>query len=472
MNPLNHEDILQGDSFHIDVNSLALHIYSKEEYSQSNNLRRARIMHEYDHLVRLLGTSYGLVRHGFLTNYLEYFLKSLKIREGLPELVQDWNAVNRSAAKKPKMVSNEFEFYYFGDKSYSDVFKAQCLLESIRTLDGFNIPTMGIKSMSGWVQYFLELYGNTQTNPKEFHHYLSKLWGKKLDESKLIHLDGIPINIQDVLEYLGVVVELAYQSQDKQIVSEFPMDLPPKKYLQILNAIKEFLPNAFDLDTMNIGEEVESLLELALWIPLWPGMKASDLPEHAIHLIPSFRLGHILDACRELNLEFTFGVDKDVRQISPKAKEFQESICHHLGWESPTVIAKKWTIALEDISKHSDQWNRIFFHHPKSRRLEWSKKLISEFSQEPVSAPMLAGSRHYGKINFPSILYLGNKEKIYLPNRETDCPSEDRHFHNLDVLLFSASKNAVNQNDWYWLPPAIKQEAIETWNRLIAAEMF
>jgi hypothetical protein len=394
-----------------------------------------------------------LIRYGFLTCYLEYFIKALRVREGLPELVRDWSKVGSSA--RPKMTADEFTFFYFGEQSHSDIYRAQCLLQSVRTLDGCNLTDIGINTMAGWVQYVFELCNQDQSNPEKFLQHLTRLWGQQPQKGQLIYLDGHPISIHDILEYFGVLVEISYHVQDGGQESRFPADLLEKTYLQILNTVKEYLPHTFDYSAFTMANEIEALLELSLWIPLWPSMSIDDLPEHAIHLIPSYRLGCILDACEKLNLPFTFSDKKDVEEISPLAKEFQEAICDYLNWKTPSFIAERWHAALGEIEQTNNSWNKFYFHHPRSRRLAWSRQLILEFGNEPVSGPMLAGSRHYGKINFPTIYNDNDDEQGYIPNGEIDWPAEDRHFQKIDVLLFSAARSAVNKNEWDWIPTSV-----------------
>jgi hypothetical protein len=64
-----------------------------------------------------------------------------------------------------------------------------------------------------------------------------------------------------------------------------------------------------------------------------------------------------------------------------------------------------WTLGTESLNQIEKQaesgWSKVFFHHPKSRRLAWPKQLVLECAENPVSGPMLAGSRYYGKLDFP-----------------------------------------------------------------------
>jgi hypothetical protein len=69
------EDTLEGNDFQFHLGSLAL-LADKINVPDAGIPRTARVLHEYDHLVRLLGTSYGMVRHGLLSQYLHYFLQA------------------------------------------------------------------------------------------------------------------------------------------------------------------------------------------------------------------------------------------------------------------------------------------------------------------------------------------------------------------------------------------------------------
>lgn len=466
------QDCLEGENYIFQMSSLSLVKKNSNAEGKSTNSvsNKARVLHEYDHMMRLLGTPYGLIRHGFMTNFLEYFLKAFRVRSGLDPLVKDWLLVKQKI--RPNISGEEFNHVYFGDKSYSDIYRAQCFLNAIRTLDGSNLNFVGIDSMAGWAEYVIGLIGVEYEDKEAFRLHLKKLWGNRPQRGKLIYIDQKPVSSHDMLEYLGVVVEMAYQVKERGAISEFPADLSERVYLQILNAVKTYLPEVFDYENYTMAQELEALLELCYWIPLWPGMEVDDLLEHAIYYLPSYRLEMILDAARVLKLPFSFENNMDVNDIAPKAKKFQESICQLLSWPTPTAIAAKWHIALEYIDDNSSQWHKAYFHHPKSRRLSWSKQLIQEFSANPVTGPMLAGSNHYGKINFPLINDQSNSMDIYLPNGEIDWPEEDRDFQKLDLLLFTAATFAVNPNDWLWLPKPVRVEAQETWSRLAGAGIF
>lgn len=472
MSDFHLDDILKGNNYSLQMSGLSLIV--EDDHSDtplsSQVARQARILHEYDHLVRILGTPYGLIKHGLFTYYLEYFLKSFSVREALPNLVRDWNKVG--SLVKPRMTTEELELFYFGDTAHSDVYRARCFFNSIRTLDGRNLGNVGIDVMAGWSHYVFALCGQNSEAPEQFFQNLNMLWGKHPGEGSLIYIDGRPINIPDILEYLGVVVETAYFTQYSKTESQFPPDLSAKLYLQILNVVKEYVPKAFNYSNFTMAQEVEGLLELSLWSPLWPGMNPDELPQHAIHLIPSYRLGYILDACRKLDVSFSFDDNLDVEQVSSRVREIQEKVCRHLGWKPPAYIAEKWHSALGEIEQSPDTWTKYFFHHPRSRRTAWSKQLILEFGNEPVSGPMLAGSRHYGKINFPTIYNKNQEEHGYMPNGEIDWPEEDRHFQRMDVLLFTASSSAVKVTDWVRIPDPDKLESYETWRRLIDAKPF
>jgi hypothetical protein len=128
-----------------------------------------------------------------------------------------------------------------------------------------------------------------------------------------------------------------------------------------------------------------------------------------------------------------------------------------------------WTLGTESLNQIEKQaesgWSKVFFHHPKSRRLAWPKQLVLECAENPVSGPMLAGSRYYGKIGFPSLLDQSRREDGFIANGHVEWSEKDRDYQRMEVLLFTASTYAPTLRDWKWLPLKARQEAVETWRR-------
>lgn len=457
------EDTLEGNDFQFHLGSLAL-LAGKLDAPGAGIPRTARVLHEYDHLVRLLGTSYGLVRHGLLSQYLHYFLQAFEQAGDLATFRSRWNEVR--SGTDGKLGADRFDSMYFRDESSRNLFRAQACLDGVGILDGKALGAVGVGALASWGEYCEGLLGNSPIQNDALLARLRQLWGAVPRDRKpsLIYIDGVPLRVHDILEYLGVVVELGYRVQYGEGLGEFPSDLSERVYLQILNVIKTYVPKA--IDDVRMAHEVEALLELALWVPLWPSMSEIDLPEHGTHLLPSYRLQLLLDAAKELDLPFSFDDRTDVEEISPRAREFQEAICNHLKWPSPATIAKHWATGLTAIEANaSDDWTKVFFHHPRSRRLAWSKQLIVECGEHPVSGPMLAGARHFGTIGFPTILDHSQFQRGFIRNGEVAWPEADRDFQRMDVLLITGATYAPFPRDWKWLPPVVQQEAVETWLR-------
>jgi hypothetical protein len=455
-------DVLAGAEFEFEMSSLALRVHDVGHGGGSIE-RTARVLHEYDHLVRMLGTSYGLVRHGFASHYLDYFLRASASAGELDAFRKHWNAARKTARDaQPQTV---LEQYFAGDRE-SLVLRSHTFREAIAMLDGGGLDGMRVGPLLSWAEYVAGLIGAI-VDEEALRDYAHELWGSRPARSnRLIHIDGHPLSVKDILEYLGIVVELAYAVQygDRR---EFPSDLSARTYLQILNTLKAFMPRALDAERMMMAQEVEGLFELALWIPLWPGMTAADLPEHAIDLIPSYRLSAVIDSCEELGLPLTLDTSvDDLDEVSTRVRVLQVAICEHRRWPLPDVIAQHWEAALQKVEAANETgWSRVFFHHPRSRRATWARQLVRECGEHPVSGAMLAGSRHYGTIGFPAILDLNHLELGYQHNQHVNWPEEDRHFQRLDTLLFTAAAYAPVPAHWNWLPASVREEALSTWAR-------
>ena len=216
-----------------------------------------------------------------------------------------------------------------------------------------------------------------------------------------------------------------------------------------------------------MAQEIEGLLELALWPPIWPGMRFDDFPKWGSDLIPSYRLHYILQACGDINWRFSFDAGpSDMLDIGPRCIELQRQICKNIGWPTPWEIAPHWVNFLTKIEQSSkDAWCKHFFHHPRSRRTAWAKQLLDECGAAPVSGAMLASSKHYGNIGFPVVIDMRTQERHCSNNLDAQWPEADNEFRRMDLLLFTAATAAPKPGDWNWLPQSVQAEAPETWLR-------
>jgi hypothetical protein len=460
---MHHEDFLEGAGYSIDMNSLAL-VVTRADSASSSVPNTARIMHEFDHLVRMLGTSYGMVRYALSSLYLHYFLDVFHNLETVAALRAEWHTIARRIPAE--MTRATFDGEFFDEQGSGAIYRAQSFRAAMKMLDGQGLERNSYGMFGAWTEMILRLrYGRRDCTPVELHSMMEQLWLTPPPRTELIYIDGRPIRVADILEYLGVVVELAYKGQYEGDSVEFPAELDKRLYLQILNAIRHYIPEAIDPARGIMAQEIEGLLELSLWPPIWPAIRSDELPTSGLYLIPSYRLHYILQACRDINWEFAFdNGPSDVLVIGPRCMELQRRICLLLGWPTPWEIAPRWVTAITEYERcGKGGWSKHFFHHPRSRRTAWTKQLLAECGAAPVSGAMLAGSRHYGDIGFPVIIDGDLPERGCVANTAAQWPEDDSDFRRMDVLLFTASLGAPHGNDW--LPESVRTEATETWLR-------
>lgn len=462
------DDLLEGAEFEFEMSSLALRAHDLNRYGGGTIERTARVLHEYDHLVRMLGTSYGLLRHGFASHYLDYFLRACEAGGGLEPFRNAWAVQSVTAHHAtPQEVLDR----YIAGSHESVVLRSITFRDAIAALDGGDLDGLRVGTLLSWAEYAAGVTGHSVVDEGALRARAHDLWGSRpTSANRLIYIDGRPLTAKDILEYLGIVVELAYAVQYGSGGAGFPADLSERTYLQILNAVKAFLPRALDTTSMTMAQETEGLFELALWVPVWPGMTADQLPEHGIDLIPSYRLSAVFDSCEALGLPLTLDTSvDDLEEVSARVRALQAAICNDRGWPTPDVIARHWDDYLRQLEETSERgWSRLFFHHPRSRRASWARQLVRECGDHPVSGAMLAGSRHYGAIGFPTILDLNQPELGYQRNLHVEWPERDTEFQRLDVLLFTAAMYAPAH--WHWLPAPVRHEALDTWARLPHAQ--
>lgn len=461
------EDLLHGQFYAVEMHTLALRINEHHGIDPKNLARRSRILHEYDHLMRLLGTPYGLIRHGLMSNFAWHFFAALKTSGDIETLQKNWQIVLQE--NSPVLTVNQFSSLFFGDNNWSDIFRAQCALSAVRFIDNADIKQLRTDALLGMTQYLYTLTGKNFDSPSTFINDNHNLWRHFPQNMRTLYLGGKSIPVHSLLEYLGVVVELAHTAEVHGSDTEFPKDLRPADYVNILHLIKKILPEAVNPDSQTIAQEVEALVELSLWIPLWPDMDFDQLPLHGGYFSPVQRFAMILQSCKSLGLSMQHDKAFDITTAATRGKDIQQAICDHLGWPTPAFIAQKWHRALVAIEQQADHLVfPFYFQHPTHPRLKWSIELLSEFAHNPVSGPILAASHYFERINFPTIFDLNQKDAGYKPHENAKVAQQHRNNLPLDALMLGVTKAAVNPNEWLRVPEPVKQQALATWQLYLA----
>lgn len=456
------EDILEGYGFSFDCTSLALSFIGNDaDLSDEKTVhRQARMLHEYDHLIRSLGSSYGLMRYGLLTLFASKFLEVYNHVGDIDEMRLLWHDVR--SRTKPKESLPELEKLLWSGNLESSIYTANCYLEAIRSLDGVNLHDHSIVWLVGWAHYIAALTGQPAQSIEDSDYFLRQLWGTSPGRGGLIYLKGRPLRSMDILEYLGIFREVMHLANHQECGVDFPEDLDGETYLQTLVAVRDIVPEAFSEGEGGMAREIEFAIELALWIPVWPGMKATDLPVHSIHLQPTYRLWYILDAWHRLKLPVTKGTSDHAEDLAILGREWQAAVCRDLGWVEPEFISRKWVEALSHI-EGSAQFCPWYWHHPRSKRLAWSKELVLELGLNPIAGAFMAGSKYFQRINFP--LYVDKREGsgTITSNPNTEWPDEDEDYQWMDYFLFACSRACLNENEWLSRPEWIRNHAQVVW---------
>ena len=355
-------------------------LQTANEYAQS-----AQIAHEQDHLLRILSTSYGYIRHVVDCCLTWFLLESASdgLKQGVKTIFPLLNSFSKDAQDIPLPYKiSQVELIKLRDNyHYRYLMHYIGFEEFVRSLDGFE-PKVD-SEMAVWGAQLLQ--GFLCENPSHRTRIYDQKPGSEFISifynplhSSCPYFEGKRLGAFHLLETLGFLMEVLVGGVAKIDPESWDEMVSDPLYGMTFKIFRDYLFQNKPYYGRGLPIEWEAALELSLWIPISPfGFIGSyQIEWRDIH--PGWRYIKIIEYLAQCKEKWTEPSTLDFESFDKSITEIQNRMCQALGWPMVSEIIASWQ-RISEIHYSEIHIPFLFGDHPRRRFLSSMMSLRNSF---------------------------------------------------------------------------------------------
>ena len=345
---------------------------------------RARVLHERDHLVRSLGTSFGVLRHAvnslLLADAIQYFAATGAPSPLDPPLMHPLSTV----LSKIRGYRGDTARLTRDAKRWPEperiLLRYHARTQFLAALDGESVP---------WPRHCELGLGLTDASllslnlPRLKGVYASSF---SADEFTVWpNIDGYYLTSRQMFETIAVEVEMLHAFRFGRPRSTATNLLDHADYILLATLFDRRFRSR---GTTKVPIDFDAIVDLALWVPMTLGGPCiEERPWQWTDFEPGYRFCKLLGWLEDRGIKpWVYAEDAGhFEECDVAMRRIQEEACCALGWPSPVFLATRLIDELTQIDVRQTTSSGYAVLGDRSPRLEWSIKLMKEFVDAPYS---------------------------------------------------------------------------------------
>ena len=339
---------------------------------------RARVLHERDHLVRSLGTTFGVIRHVvnslLLSDSIQYFnltgppsplypplMMPSVVREKIRRYGSNVEALTRDAKRWAE--AERILLRYYSREQLLSALDG----EPLRCHPSFCELGLGLTEVGLLSLQFPRL---KSTYASSFIADGFEVWPS---------VSNRYCTSRQMFETFAVEVEMLHA---------FRFGRPRETATNLLDhADYSFLASIFDQrfrhrGTLNVPIDFDAIVDLALWMPMTlGGCCVQNRPWQWTDLEPGYRFCKLLGWLEDRGMKpWVYAEDASgMAECDVAMRRIQEEASEALGWPTPTFLASRLIDELTQLDTRQTTASAYAVLGNRSPRLEWSIALLKAF---------------------------------------------------------------------------------------------
>lgn len=341
-------------------------------------------MHERDHLLRILCTGVGILRHSLqsllFSDAIQYLARN--VDDLFPLSFPDHlvlAAVQNAGTDTLTLTRNSLKW----SESDRILLRYHCRLQLLRALDGDFVPGNASVVELGLGLFEAGLLGALPHIPRHKARYALTFEGEtpQLWPTSA----GRTFTTKTLLESFAVETELLYAIRFGR-PKETATNLLDDELYRLTAAL--FDQQFRHRPTRRVPLEYDAILDAALWPPMTlRGAWITQRPWMWTDLEPGYRFCKLINWLAEQPIDrWHYAEDLDSYPACDAAvQNIQASACIALGWPTPHDLAQEFIEELEAIDHSQQHISPYAVLAERSPRLEWSIRLLTQYRKTPWS---------------------------------------------------------------------------------------